>query len=57
VRRALRHQESRTAMLDWLIRDSNLLGLTFQNWIPVFVGGLLLYIFVLIIARRWSGAR
>jgi hypothetical protein len=44
-------------MLDWLIRDSNLLGLTFQNWIPVFVGGLLLYIVVLIIARRWSGAR
>ena len=40
------------AALDWLVGDCRLFGLTGQNWMPVVGGGLLLYIAILVIARR-----
>ena len=39
-------------MLDWLISDCRLFGLTAQNWMWVFPSALLLYAAVLIIVRR-----
>jgi len=39
-------------VLDWLIGNYEFFGLTGQRWIPVFAGALLIYIAVLIIARR-----
>jgi len=39
-------------MLNWLVDDCHLFGLTGQNWMPVVGSGLLLYIAILVIARR-----
>jgi hypothetical protein len=45
-------------MLNWLLADYQLFGLTGQNWMLVFGGGLLLYIAVLAIAaHRRKGGR
>jgi hypothetical protein len=39
-------------MLDWLISDCHLFGVTAQNWMWVFPSALLLYFAVLFIVRR-----
>ena len=39
-------------MLQWLISDCRLFGLTAQNWMWVFPSALLLYAAVLIVIRR-----
>jgi hypothetical protein len=39
-------------MLDWLVGNSELLGLAGQNWMWLIGGGLLLYVVTLAIARR-----
>jgi len=45
-------------MLNWLVGDCYLFGLTGQNWMPVVVGRLLLYITILVNAqRRLTGTR
>ena len=46
------HRDTIGAVLHWLISDCRLFGLTAQNWMWVFHGGLLLYIAVLILVRR-----
>lgn len=46
------------AVLDWLISDCRLFGLTAQNWMWVFPSALLLYFAVLsFIRRRQTGVR
>jgi hypothetical protein len=42
------------AVLHWLISDCRLFGLTAQNWMWVFPSGLLLYLAVLTVIRRWQ---
>lgn len=45
-------------MLDWLIADWKLFGLTGQNWMLVIGGGLLLYVVIVAVAgRRQQDAR
>jgi hypothetical protein len=39
-------------MLDWLVGDFELFGQLGQNWMLLVGGGLLLYIAIMIIARR-----
>jgi len=39
-------------VLNWLTHDWHFLGMTGQIWMPVFGAGLLVYIAILIIARR-----
>jgi cytochrome c-type biogenesis protein CcmH/NrfF len=39
-------------VLQWLISDCHLFGLSAQNWMWVLPGGLLLYTAVLIVIRR-----
>jgi len=45
-------RDTANALLDWLVGDCHLFGLTGQNWMLVVGGGLLLYIAGLVIARR-----
>ena len=40
------------AMMDWLVGNTEVLGLTVENWMLFIGGGLLLYIAGLIIAGR-----
>ena len=45
-------------MLDWLVGNYELLGVTGQNWMLLIAGGLLLYIVMLFILRsRHAGLR
>ncbi len=45
-------------MMNWLVGDSQVFGLTVENWMLLMGGGLLLYIAVLVIAgRRRQGVR
>ena len=46
------HEDTIGAVLDWLISDCRLFGLTAQNWMWVFPSALLLYMAVLILVRR-----
>ena len=39
-------------MLNWLVGNCEVFGVTGQNWMLVVGGGLLLYITMLIVARR-----
>jgi hypothetical protein len=39
-------------MLNWLVGNCELFGLTGQNWMWLIGGGLLLYVAMLAIARR-----
>jgi hypothetical protein len=39
-------------MLNWLMSDCHLFGLTVQNWMWAFPGALLSYLAVLIFVRR-----
>jgi hypothetical protein len=51
-------QDPAHAVLNWLVGNFDLFGLTGQNWMLVVGGGLLLYIAVLVIAqRRQTGIR
>jgi hypothetical protein len=45
-------RDSVRAVLDWLISDCRLFGLTAQNWMWVFPSALLLYFAVLSFIRR-----
>jgi small neutral amino acid transporter SnatA (MarC family) len=38
--------------MDWLVDNFELFGVTIENWMLVIGGGLLLYIAMLMIARR-----
>jgi hypothetical protein len=40
------------AVMDWLAANSELFGVPAQNWMLVIGGGLLIYIAVLVIAKR-----
>jgi hypothetical protein len=42
--------------MEWLIADCSCFGLRYQNWLPVFVGILVLYIIYLFVSRN-SGER
>jgi hypothetical protein len=45
-------------MMDWLVGDSEVFGLTVENWMPLIGGGLALYFSVLALAgRRRQGVR
>lgn len=51
-------QDAAHAVLDWLVGDYHLFGLTGQNWMLVVGDGLLLYIAGLVIGwRRPTGTR
>jgi len=41
-------------MLDWLVGSSEFLGVTWQNWMLLIGGGLLVYFAILAIARGAS---
>lgn len=43
---------ARSNMLNWLMSDCHLFGLTVQNWMWAFPGALLSYLAVLIFVRR-----
>jgi hypothetical protein len=39
-------------MMNWLVGNSQVFGLTVENWMLLIGGGLLLYFMVLAVARR-----
>jgi hypothetical protein len=41
-------------VINWLIGNFKLFGVDIQNWMLAAAGGLLLYIVILMIARRWQ---
>jgi len=50
-------QDSVKTALDWLIGQTDLFGFTLENWMLLIGGLLLLYIVILVIARRQDSVR